>query len=711
MMQTPRRGRSSSGRIWVGGPQDNADQTNQRELTRLQNQNNGLDVEGLTRVSGVEDYQEPLPGLDLLWLSQSDTQAYFALTIKSFRGGLEMQRGSIEEAHLRQAMSEGVISHSQDELILSFDIESQASLQTPFNNYNMLHVNFLDREIMCAFLGSQLYVETSGVDPTIIQMPTGSYAPVYSLAVVRFGGRDYLAISTTSGIYFRDGIETSTQTGPIFFRNQVAPESDPFGGKYMLEIPGAGGGSHTTVDVIQGWNWRNGQTAESFIPQNVVQSPVPGSPLIARSSTHVIQVPTQDENGAVSFTQPCAIMQRNVGLGNSQPLGWLTLSGMTTRLYYWETNTGGPASNSVFKSRLTSVDASGYRYRVHELSLPRILGCAPMRQLGAVAIEDGYHVVLWNGRERDLGLFADEPPTPGFTLFCVGLHELEGQLVAAIAELPSAGTSPLGAGIGEGRIRTCMRRYDFGLRRWFQLSEWTVLTENGHIRWTNGVPIPVGNTANNPQHGFMPAYGSPDLPWGKVTRYLHNHMMPARYTYNLGATLSLPPAGSFTSTWYRKFEPPASVNAYSYRGSKPYTDYGRTRTPGLIFPGRSRWANKYFDAIEYLGQDTGGPGSLTRISLGEYGHLDDVNSDGLRPLISREFSHDLNHAQRRMPLNNNLTPTMIPQIEAELLRDDDAVGSDNTLTQQALPFTLYGHVDFVPITVKDAQESFGRSKA
>jgi len=687
---------------------------------RQQKRVNGIDFASFTSPQGVIGYQEPLPDVDIrpTWGPKETApglwQQGFALTIRSQRGGLEMQRGFVGAAHTRQSQST-MVSHSSDEMILSFAVEQQTNYQTVFSNYNILSCTFQDRLIMAPFLGAgaqeiRIYVETSATDPTVISiLLNNTSAPTYifSIGTARFAGQEILVIMTNQGAFFYSGIAPVVIVASSrYFNTILEPATEPTSWVDVQQNPGG---------TVTGFGWLPGTPAvtQLVVGMSFVQSGIPGSPLIVRGSGTIILVPTEGtEANTNPYTQDASLILNNVGLSNHQSLGGLAAGGREPAYYWWETNNGGPASQGPFTSRITYVDAYGFNYKVLELSLPRILGCATMKQRGGMAFEDGYHGIFWNGREEDLGLFADEAPVEGYTLFCTGVYEQDGQLYAEINELPNPDSaSSYGTGIGEGRIRAQKRRYDFDLKRWFSISDWLTLTENGLIRWNNGVPVPVGDPTDG-KYGFMSAYGAPWLPMGRVTRYMHNHVMPPRYSADLTQIMPLPSSGNYVATWTRKFEPPAGVNPYSFRGSdKPYADSGVSRTPGIMFDGDALYANKYLDGIETGMQDTGGPGSGLTVRCAEHGHLDDVDSNGDRTALSHTFNNGLPHAARYREFRNNRTAFMIPQFEFEGFRDDDADGADNTLTPQFLPFTAYFHVDLPDRFEPPAIEASGRSKA
>lgn len=699
---------------FIAGPQSqngpSAADISRQVLAQAQGRNNGLDFTSLTTVPGVQGYQEPLPGLDFQWLWQNETQAAFALTIRSMRGGLNMQRDNIEKAHVRQASS-SLVSHARDELILAFDYEQQTNHQAVFSNYNVLHCMFKDRLVMAPFLGPgesefKVFAETSATDPTIKEINFGATAgPIYvfSIGTARYGGTEYFLMMTNGGTLVVDDLESpTTGTTILAFNTLITPSEAPVYWQDTVVGPAA---------TVSGFGWTGGHSAtyQAIVGMSFVQSPLPGNPLIVRGNDSFILVPTEVQPGsnAPIFGQTASLMLKKTGLGNHQALGFVAAGGRQSRAYWWETNNGGPAVDGSFKSRISSCNAYGADYQVHEMSLNRIIGAAALRRRGKLGLTDGYQVITWDGSEDDLGIFNDEAPSDSYTLFCTGLYEDSGQLYVEINELPRAdNANQYGESIGQGRIRACKRRYDFDLKKWHQISDWLTLTDDGLIRWFNGVPIPVGDPTDL-HYGFMSCYGAPDLPFAKTTRTMHNHMMPPRYSTDLSQRLGLPITGQYEATWTNKFEPTAGQNPYSFRGSdKDFASGGVARTPGLIWNGEARYANKYFDEIEWGGVDSGGADSKVIVRIGEYDHMDDVDSAGNRPVLEHEFKNGLSHDQRRRRFGANRTAHLFPQIEIEIVR-----GSDHTLTMQALPITLYGHVDFPVHDFKPAQTPVGRSKA
>lgn len=690
-------------------PRNQQDPT-EREIRRQQGRVNGIDVSAITNPQGQVGYQEALPEVDIkpTWGPRRGAngmlQQGFALTIRSMRAGLEMQRDFVAAAHARQSES-SLVSHARDELILPFAHEQQVNLQAFFSNYNILSATINDRLVMTPYGyqtgGVRIFIETSSVDPTVqaIQF-SGSNQFVFGLQTVLIAGVENLLILTSNGAYFStiNGLTMST-IGPIIF-NTISEPAVPASSGVIV---------HPTTGLNVGWWWNSGRSAvyDSFIGVAAIQSPLPGNPLIVRGGNSSLLIPTEPtEEGFTAYNSPGALMLRNIGLANVQPIGWATIGGRKAKSYWLETGTGGPAADGPYISRISSLDSYGMAYEVHRFSMTRILGACLIENRGALAIEDGYHIILWNGREDDLGLFADEAPTPGYTLFCTGVYTLDGQLYAEINELPNPdAANPYGSGIGQGRIRACKRRYDFDLRRWHQISEWLTLTEEGLIRWNNGVPVPVGHPVDL-KYGFMSVYGAPALPMGRVTRAMHNHFMPARYSADLTAVLPLPTSGQFSATWTNKFEPPAGTNPYSFRGSdKAFATDGRARSPGMLFDGEMLYADKYFDEVYTGANDTGGPNSSWTVRIGEYGHLDDVDSNGRRTSLDHTFHHGLSHAQRRRKFASNKTSILFPQFEFEITRGDDPFS-----TPQIFPATFYFHVDIPEHDAPEAQE-FGRSKA
>ena len=663
----------SGNRVFGGTrkPNNTGEDEGVRYLRELQGQNNGLDFQSLTRALGVQGIQNPLPALDFRWTweSRDRLQRGWALTFNSARGGLEMQRGRIEDAHHRMSIS-SLISHARDELILAFKTVTQTDQQAVFTNYSMIHTRFQNLEIMAPYIGTsaKLYAETSVSDPTVRLLSSTSATQIYSMGTAMIGGIEHLILMTNDGAYYYTGVDplTAQTVGRKF---QVVTGGSV--GAVSIQSMGAGGNG-----VFGSPAWGTGQSSESFIGLAFIQSPIPGNPMIVRSSNAVLLVPVEASTANPNpRTQNARKILSNVGLGSCQALGFAAIGDLRPGAYWWETNTGSAASDGKYQSRIASTNAYGHDYQVHHMSMARIIGASLNRERGGIALTDGTRVVFWTGKEDDLGLFDDEAPTAGFRLFCTGFYSQDGDTFVEVNELPYTS-----GGVAQGRIRAQKRRYDFELQRWSPVSDWTTLTSDGLINWRNGIPVPV---ASGSTYGYMSAYGAPDLPFGDVTRAMHNYAVQARYNSGLTGTVAV--STSFDSTWNHKFEPPAATNPFSLRGGdQDYASSGLTRWPGLIFPPGFEYADKYFDLLDVGGQDTGGTSSSWTIRLGEGGRMDETNPGPLH----HTFRNPLSHADRRYPFPTNQTAVLFPQVEVEMTG-----GSDATLTPQALPFTVYGHVD------------------
>src|ERR1051325_10573050 len=80
-----------------------------------------FDLQSLTNPRSGADYDEAIHNLDFQILEQTPDQVKCALTIRSFRGGLNMQRGPLEKAHSRM-LSSTLISDNDDQLVLPFAV-------------------------------------------------------------------------------------------------------------------------------------------------------------------------------------------------------------------------------------------------------------------------------------------------------------------------------------------------------------------------------------------------------------------------------------------------------------------------------------------------------------------------------------------------------------------------------------------------------------
>lgn len=649
----------------------NAEQT----LQRLQARGNGLDFYALSQAPGVQSLAEPLPPLDFRWTWQTPNQRGFALTLNSARGGMEMQRGRVEQAHTRVAQS-SQISYARDELILALLTVTQSSLAASFSNQMLLHANFLDCEVMAPYLGFgttvPVYRETSPSNPTVIGL---SNIPgfLYGLATVVIEGVEQLMLLTSAGTWFYRDFTTAGEFVASF--NVLSTATPPAAGTGQGAWALGGSGTLNTGIAFPGTQWGGGQSTASYIGQAVIQSPLPGNPLIVRSSNSVLLIPVETSaTNSDPYTQTGSLMLSAVGLGACQPIGFQRVGNLPPAAYWWEYSSGGPGQPG-FRSRIASVDAYGTNYQVHHLSLAHIIGAAANPQRGSIVVNGLDRVVDWNGRETDLRIFADEPPKPGYKQVCIGVYVKDGQTYAEVNELPW-----VTGGIAEGEIRACKRRYDYELMKWQQISDWLILTPDGLINWQNGVPIPAGRLPAGP-FGYMSAYGGPDLPFGPVTRAMHEYAVQAAYNDNASQSQGLTDQGQVT--WFHKFEPPAATNPYSLRGAdQNFALSGATRWPAFIFPQGFEYADKYVDGIEYGGQDTGGTGSSVTVRIGEGGHLDDASG-----WLHRSFPNPLQHADRYQDWPANQTSLLFPQVEIEITR-----GTANE-TPQALPVTIFGHID------------------
>ncbi len=615
----------------------------QEILRQQQAQTNGLDFYALSQISGVSSYQEPIPPLDFQWTWQSSKQAGFKFTINSFRGGLEMQRGRIQSAHTRLAES-SLVTHSHDMAVLPFATVQQTNLQTLFPANRLLHANYGGRTYLAPSFSTSgaFFAEQSISDPTVVPISAGlSSVLLEAMGTVMVSGVQHLVVLTGQGMFFYSGPNLAAQGVPSW----LPVDKDGF----------------------------------QYIPNSFVQSPLPGNPLIMRSSRSIILVPTETTatNGN-PYTQTASLMLKGAGLPQAWAIGFQRVGNLQPAGYFLEWD----AVNGRMITQVSSVNAYGTQYQVHHLSLNRLVGAAANPERGAIAFTDGYRVVDWSGRETDLQIFNDPFVNPGYREFCFGLRVKEGQLFAHINELPySTGY------VSQGRIRACERRYDYDLKQWHQVSEWVTFTQNGFISWEYGIPVAASQTPG--QDGYLSAMGTPDLPFGDITRAMHNY-----------ATLN-PVSASAPLTWFHKFQEPAGTNPYSLRGlDQPFALTGAGRSSAFIFPSGYEYADKYIDAVEWGGQDTGGTGSVITVRIGEGGRMDLTNPGPLAAV----FTSPISHSSRWHPFNNNETALLFPQIEVELTR-----GIAN-LTPQGLPITIHGHVDLREQQPRHGWRPWGRSK-
>lgn len=658
------------------------------------NQGSG-DIVGLTAGSESRGFQDSLPDLDLrtTWFRPGDkdsgapAQQGYALTIRSMRGGLQMQKDFVSRAHLRQAEST-LQSQLADQLILQFETEVQATPDYSASVFGrILHTNF-NGQLVMVLQGSNVngqiifYHETSITDPTITSTTVAGIVGVQinSMTVMDFGPIRRLVLGITY---------TAGQGGgnPFGYLSFASLNSVPLYAASQYEVPGSSPVFYSPFAVA-----------------SMVRSPLPSRPLIIKSleSTWLQPVINADlpdwASGGGDGLEPATIMNNAWAGGDTWPIGVQKVGGSQPRIYYLSFDGTWAGLN------LVSCDAFGMTNQYHDLSLQRLLGGVgiPARQLLALHSDDS--VILWDGREKDTGIFYNEKSPNGYYCIVRSLGQKNGALYAVVNEIPlpnAAGDAagiPLGysAGqLGRGSVRTCIRMYDFDLERWFQVSDWTILSEDGFIRKDYGYgPQPVV-LAGISAYSFITALGSPDMPISEGTGNIVTPII---------ASTPLPIPNRIS--WLTKFEPIKSVNPYSYQGSsKSFAASGRARTPGLLMDGENLYLDKYIDEVYSGADDSGGVGSSWYIAIGEYGHLDDVDSNGDRTCLIATFEKGLVHASRRYPFQTNQSSLMNMQIEFGITRGETA-----NLTPQILPATVYFHVD-LPEHVGVGPQSFGRSEA
>lgn len=638
----------------------------------------GLDFTSRTTPSGVAGYQEPVPDLDIrsTWGPKEvdgKMQQGFALTIRSQRAGLEMQRDFVDKAHARQAEST-LVAHGADQLILPFrhDFQTVPSVQPTFIT-PMLHAVWNGRRIWAQpgmlATGSviKFWRETSILDPTIVEIGLGTSGNgvVTALGVVNAGSiSGEILLIGIDNIWHYSTTENLSGTNQLpLWQVQPATPSDAGIGQYS--------------------------------PTAFLQSPAPGNPLILSYGGQVFLQPTETDDTHTTFLSiPATRTAEGRSGGRNYAIDFMQVGARKPKAYFLTSFNG-------IELKMTSCDALGLGVEFHELSLNPIYGAAGIRARGAIALTSGRRVILWDGKEKDLGIFYDEKVPDGSVYWVAGLSSDNGQLYAYIDELPAPElVSPypgLGSKIGVGRIRHCKRRYDFEIGKWHQISDWETLTEEGTIRWDLwNVPIAYHSPTDN-KYGYTTMGGAPDIGMGPNTRAMHTTIVKSSLT---GSVAPQNPLGTFM----RKFEPTPATNPYSYNGSdQNFSASGRSLSPGYMFPGEALYADKYVDEIWSSGIDSGGVGSSWAVRVAEFGHMDDVDSNGNRTALEAIFKTGLSHADRRRNFPTNKTSYMIPQVEHEIIR-----GSESNLTPQALTTTIYFHVD-LPTHDEPDPQSTGRS--
>lgn len=627
--------------------QTNAADEAQRYLQQLQQRNSGLDFWRSASNAGLAQLQKPIPGLDF---ALDPRTGRFKLTLNTARGGLNVQRDRLEVAHAGMSTSD-LLSHSQDEVILNFVTTTQSTVTTTFPDMGLLNANFEGRCVMAARFGKLLFAETSQTDATILQLPF-TFSQIYSLANVVIAGVEYLVVCTGDGAAFISSLDPFT----------IAP-----GGMY---------------------NYRFTDNASaSYVAVSIIQSPLPGNPLIVRTlDRSVLLVGTEastDESNPLR--QKASVMLRNVAMQNSLPIGYLAVGGRPPAAYFLEEL--GFTQGLLFvhrKMRLSTVNAYGHDYQHKTLDPARLIGAAANYDGGTIVLNRGWQVTEWDGRENDLGIFANDAPASGTRLFCAGVCVNQGQIYALVEELPYlTGTGESSA----GRVRSQWRKYDHELRAWFPISAWLTLTESGTVYWIYGYP---GIRSVWPAQAPVPTWGAPDLPFGEVTRQLHAYA-------NVGNVLRADQG----VTWYHKYEPQASINPFTLRGlDQTYATTGALRWAGEIFPPGYEYADKYITDVEWGGQDTGGSGSSVKVEIGERDRMDETNPGPLH----HTFTNGVSHAGRVRHFANNQTSFLFPQIEVTITR-----GTSN-LTPQALPITVHGYCQLPDPPKQLKKWPWGRSK-
>lgn len=640
-----------------GGPNKQA----QQALARLQQQGgNNVDLSGLGTVPVGN--QEPLPAPDFAWLpiTMPQNQRAFSLTWNSFRPGLGMQKAPVAQG-LQRLSTSSLITNAADEVILPWATETQDD--QGFNGPYAVNVVplklasavFKGKQVIGARQYFPLLSETSRSDPTL-GIYGGATATAYCLTPFQINGQDCLIQGGGGGYGVWDSV-------------------NPF---------------HTLTEGSFHCTDANGGFTSGA--DGIVQSPLPGNPLIIRSGGLLGLVPSYNPLAPLGFDGIGARMFQNLPYCAGS-LGMQKVGGRTARAYFTESYHGGDTL------QIGSVDAYGFNHEVLPLPMKNLLGAGIMRDgLGFVSLR---RAGFWNGQFQDLGVFTNAPRSSMYEEVIIGMYTQDDQFLVEINELPRDD----GTGVVLGRVRRCVRRYDFDTKRWSQVSDWQTLCDPGWIAWNfegppNGSSYPVPVVVDGVR-GVMSAYSNTTLPSGSDTGYLHGYAQVGQFD-NDG--ISYQPVDSWPLTWFHKFQEVPGTNPYAQDEVRPRAASGELRGPGLIFPGEAMWADKYMDAIYWGGIDSGGPGSITRIRVAEYGHMDDVDSAGNRTAIKFDFAYGLPHADRRREWPSNRTSLLFPQVSIEIIG-----GDDNTLTPQALPITLIAHVD------QDARETnewevFGRSQ-
>jgi len=400
---------------------------------------------------------------------------------------------------------------------------------------------------------------------------------------------------------------------------------------------------------------------------SLIQVPLPGDPVLVRVINQIF-LKANDQLTTAFGTN--ALMAANLQYPH-RAIGAYAIGGRPVRAYWFET-----ANSSVIHNRITSTNLYGTDYQHFFTSMDgRITGVDA--GMGGLLLTDSERVIFTNGSEHDLRILHDVKHYPGYFYYVAGVKFVDNIPFAEVNRVPieyDIMWNTYGADLieppSEDPVYRALWRFDWEIGQWSQVSEWTT--------WDVAPGVDAsgeGNFGRSPQSNMINAHVSAwpktSLPYSPSTRYFHIFS-----------------AAGDTNPEARKFQEPVGTNPYSWRqNDHDFGEEGTIDFPGLLFPPGTEYVDKYLDAIEWGGQDTGGTASVTTVYVAEHGRIDELDP----PPFKAEFRKNLSHASRIIPFPANQTSMLFPQVRAKIER-----GSETDKTPQAFPITIHGHIDIEP---------------
>ena len=632
-------------------PKSPIDAQTQKQLEALRQPNTGQDVQSILNAQAQAAYQEPLPALDLEWTwskpatETTPAQRGFRYTWNTARAGLNMRRDLIEKAFAR-LVEQSLVTHVADEAILPWKTITQAGVNpAPVqidNNAPVLWTLFRGRVVFSARNIGNARVWYEKDDGTFAEMPTVNREPNDSVVNI--------TSVTVAGVNY---LVIVTTKYTVFY---TAP---------------TGGSAHIWQSLDVG-----------IIPYGIVQTPAPGGAMVIASGATMLLVPADFSNFPLTpdqFTKyvvgyntsdgiQTQISPRPVKLGGGQPRCWFLVEG----------------GAGYFTRYIQSYDIYGVNRERLETSMWDIMG-ADIGRRGLV-FHNLDRVVFYDNKERDLQIFFNSIPPAGYSYIVNGVKWVDDQVFCEVCQVPNIMAQDNG-GTGhnaEANYTTyhSLWRFDFAIGKWAQTTEWA--------SWQ-------GYTGN-------PEQRISNLIFGAMSLTPAVQMMFSQFT----RMFSFPFMDYFPNPFqdmHRFYQQPASVNPSAQLGTgRDVASSGRIRSPGLLFPQDTRYANKYIDEVWWGGEASGGAGSKLDFYWGEYGHLDDTDSNGRRQAMHAEFLDGLKHEQRHWMFHLNQSSVMIPQLEMDITR------GTSDLSIQGFPLTILGHVDLPDTLNPEPNQAVGRSQ-